>query len=57
MSEDEKRRWIVRTEQLFRAGYVAWVQPPGARIRIPQFRVYATLVRVHLWFWVRGIEL
>lgn len=51
------KRWMARTEELFRAAYVAWVQPPGSRIRIGRFRVYGALVRVHRWFWVRGIEL
>jgi hypothetical protein len=49
--------WRDRFEALTRSSYRLWVHPPGGRIRVPPFVVYAWLMRSHRWLWVRGLRL
>lgn len=56
MTNCEQRRWVARQNKLL-LPFWRFVQPPGRRIRLPLCYVYALVMRVHLWLWVRGVEI
>lgn len=53
----EQRAWFARFDALTRSSYLALVQPPGGRIRMGPWRVYAFLMHCHRWLWLRGVKL
>ena len=53
----DQRLWFERFDSLTRPSYSRWVQPPGGRIHVGRFRVYALAMRFHLWCWRCGVRL
>jgi hypothetical protein len=48
---------MARVDELLRPLYAAWIEPRGFGPWVWRLRVYAGLVRAHLWLWRRGVEL